>query len=160
MKARDVFLGSDGALTKRYYAELEKRGPIGIIAVNLFRAQKTSTRAKKYRGGIRGVGSFRSMAYDTKQWSLGCLSTALEEHGEALGINFGWGSDDGQPDCPWVFYVDLPTGQASFHSPNRFSNRMYSGVWDGIRGVCEDRIIAFCDAVYAGDLKSAQGAKV
>lgn len=64
MKALEVFNGSEGAITRAYYAALEQRGAAGIVAVNLFRAQKCSTRAKKYRGGIRGVGSYRGMAYD------------------------------------------------------------------------------------------------
>lgn len=64
MDAITVFEGSDGELTKTYYAELSKRGPIGEVAMNLFRAQKCSERAKVYRGGIRGKGPDYSSDWD------------------------------------------------------------------------------------------------
>lgn len=72
MNAADVYAGSDGELTKRYYSELETKGPIGLVAMNLFRAQKCSARAKVYRGGVRGRGSYKSMAYERKSWSATC----------------------------------------------------------------------------------------
>ena len=46
LDARDIYHGSDGAATTAYYNELSKRGPIGLVAVNLFRASKCSARAK------------------------------------------------------------------------------------------------------------------
>ena len=144
MKAREVFHGSDGAITRRYYAELEQIGPIGVIAMNLFRAQKCSTRAKLYRGGIRGVGSYRGMAYDRKGWSLEKLCEALFEHNL---IRYGWKVDPLEDRNPWVLYVDLPEGQVSFHSPNRYAGPEYAGDWDGILGASADRILAFCDRV-------------
>ncbi|HXI90495.1 MAG TPA: hypothetical protein VNO24_10820 [Blastocatellia bacterium] len=148
MKALEVYLGSDGALTKLYYAELEKRGPAGLVAVNLFRAQKCSTRAKVYRG--RG---YRGMAYDRKSWSMGNLVNILKQHGAALGISFGWKADPLTPfgDEPsWVLYVDLPQGQVSFHSPSRGEGPEYVGEWDG-RRLSQERIIQFCDQVYCYD---------
>lgn len=39
MKAHQVYSGSDGAATRRFYAELTKLGPHGEIAMNLFRAR-------------------------------------------------------------------------------------------------------------------------
>lgn len=117
--ALEVFKQSDGAVTRAYYADLERRGPIGVVAMNLFRAQKTSTRAKKYRGGIRGMGSYRSMAYERKAFSMAELCKMLEKHGAALGISYGWKEDPGEF-VPWVLYVDLPgLGQVSFHSLTR-----------------------------------------
>ena len=149
MKALEVFNGSEGALTRAYYAALEQHGAAGIVAVNLFRAQKCSTRAKKYRGGIRGIGSYRGMAYDRKAWSMANLCTALAKHGEALGIVYGWKRDPLAFTNPWVLYVDLPNGQVSFHSPTRGDGPDYAGDWDAMRA-SEERILAFCDGVMHG----------
>ena len=108
MNALDVYNGSDGELTKRYYAALESRGPSGMIAMNLFRAQKCSARAKVYRGGGRGRGSYRSM---------GLLCEILAKHGVELGIRYGWKQDPqtvfGMATA-WVLYVDLPTARSVF----------------------------------------------
>ena len=109
MRSLDVFAASDGALTKRYYAELEQRGPVGVVALNLFRAQKCSSRAKKYRGGIRGVGSYKSMAYERKNWSLENLCRILKQHGAELGIRFGWKLDPEEAFHSWVLYVGPST---------------------------------------------------
>lgn len=147
MNAHDVFEGSDGALTRQYYAELEKRGPRGLVALNLFRAQKTSSRAKKYRGGIRGVGRYKDMAYERKQWSMKLLSEILKEHGEALGIQWGWKTDPAADFHTWVMYIDIPQqGQVSFHSPTRGVGPEYPGNWDGKRE-SQPRILEFCDQV-------------
>ncbi len=152
MLAIDVYKGSDGELTKRYYAELEKCGPIGLVALHLFRAQKASERAKLYRGGVRGQGSFRSMAYDKKTWSMQNLCKALAQHGDALGIRYGWKEDlntvfDNR--ASWVLYVDLPQGQVSFHSPSRGIGPNYPGDWDGQRGMSVQRIVDFCESLFA-----------
>ena len=145
-----VFQGSDGDLTRRFYAELEKRGPIGLVAVNLFRAQKTSTRAKLYRGGVRGRGSYKSMAYDTKRWSMENLVKVLTLHGAALGIAFGWKEDTATvfgERASWVLYADLPQGQVSFHSPDRLAGPLYAGEWDKQHHLSAERVIQFADAV-------------
>ena len=149
MKAIEVYAGSDGELTKRYYDELQQHGPIGEIAVNLFRAHKYSARAKVYRGGVRGKGSYKSMAYDRKNWSIGLLCKSLQEHGEVLGISFGWKKDPQQEYHSWVMYVDLPGGQVSFHSAHRLDGPDYSGEWCGDHRSAE-RIIEFCDRVHSG----------
>jgi hypothetical protein len=142
-----VYRGSDGAATRRLYAALEKRGPIGIVALNLFRAQKCSKRAKKY-GPYSGKGemSYRDLSYERKGFSLKQLTEVLQTHGATLGITFGWGRDDNQPFNKWVLYIDLTVGQVSFHSPERFDGPDYSGGWDGLR-MSEERIIEFCQGV-------------
>lgn len=139
-----IYLGSDGAATKALYARLEKLGAVGVIAVNLFRAQKASERAKVYRGGVRGRGSCRSMAYDRKEWSIGNLCAVLTEHGEACGIAWGWGEDARQPYHRWVLYADLPTGQVSFHGAVRGPGPDYAHGWDGVPGQSADRIVRWC----------------
>lgn len=149
MNAYRIYKGSDGALTRRLYAELDSRGPVGLVAMNLFRAQKCSTRAKKY-GPYSGVGgkSYRDLAYDRKGWALQQLAGILMEHGADLGITFGWGRDHGQVRNTYVLYVDLPEGQVSFHSPERFDGPDYPGDWDG-RRMSEERIIEFCQKVIS-----------
>ncbi len=149
MTAHEVYAGSDGALTRRFYAALEKRGAAGIIALYLFRAQKCSRRAKKY-GPYAGAGgrSYRDMAYERKGWSLKQLTEVLREHSAQLGIMWGWGRDELQSFNKWVLYVDLPQlGQVSFHSSERYEGTDYPGDWDGKRA-SEERIIKFCQRIF------------
>lgn len=86
------------------------------------------------------------MAYDRKNWSMGNLCQCLTEHGASLGIAWGWKIDPKEVRHRWVLYVDLPHGQASFHSERRGIGPDYAGKWDHT-GASEDRIIAFCDEV-------------
>jgi hypothetical protein len=147
MTAAEIFNGSDRYATKAYYRELTERGPLGIVAMNLFRAQKCSSRAKVYRGGIRGRGSFKSMAYERKQWSMAELVKTLMSQPHLDGIVFGWKRDEAAQFGPeWVLYVDLPQGQVSFHSPGRGEGPDYPGDWDR-KHRSEKRILAFCDSV-------------
>lgn len=141
-------------MTRAYYAALERRGPIGEFAANLMRAQKASTRAKRYRGGISGVGSFSDLAYQKKGQSLIRLCDSLLKHGPALRyagdtetIRWGWKIDPLQPHAKWVLYIDLPLGQVSFHSTERFGGPDYPAEFDGAH-VSAARIIAFCDFVF------------
>lgn len=147
MKALEVYEGSDGELTKRYYAELEERGAWGVVAVNLFRAQKNSTLAKVYRGGVKGIGSYRSMAYDRKQWAMQNLVHALLKHAASLGISWGWKHDPKAFGPAEVLYIVLHTGQVSFHSPARLEGPDFDGNWDGQHKSAE-RILKFCDQVF------------
>lgn len=143
--ARAVFDGSNGVLTTAFYAELESRGPLGLIAQHLFRAVKTSTRAKAYR---RGRG-YKTASYEVKGWSLTCLCAALGEYdrGNWPPFSWGWRTDPTKPHTPHILYVDLPGhGQVSFHSTGRFTGPDYPNEWDG-SGLSADRIIAFCDEI-------------
>lgn len=149
VRAIDVYAGSNGDLTKRYYAELEKLGPVGIVAVNLFRAQKCSTRAKLYRGGDSN-GRYRDQAYRRKNWSIENLSAILNQHADSLGIVYGWKEDPNQEFHSWVLYIQLPEcGQVSFHSAVRLNGPTFLGVWDGVHR-SEERILAYCDSVMKG----------
>jgi hypothetical protein len=150
MRANEIFWTSDAQKTKTYYAALAKRGPAGDLAINLMRAQKSSTRAKQYHGGIRGVGSFRDLAYAAKNGAILNLCQVLDRHGRRLKIRFGWKRDPlvvfgCRPS--WVLYIDLPQGQVSFHSPEQLSAHAYHGDWDH-EHKSEERILAFCDSVY------------
>lgn len=141
MTPLQVYLGSDGDETKALYARLETFGPIGQVAVNLFRASKCSARAKVYRGG-----GYKGAAYDRKQWSVDNLCKILNEHGATLGIRFGWKQDPEQEYHDWVLYVDLPQGQVSFHAASRGAGPDYPSDWDG-RHESATRIIQFCDSI-------------
>lgn len=151
-----TYNGSDGDRTKALYARLEQRGPIGQIAVNLFRAQKASARAKVYRGGDKG-GRYRDQAYQRKQWSIDNLATILIQHADVVGITWGWAEDPAQEYHKVVLYIDLPTGQASFHTERRGQGPAYASSWDGRRGETVGRICRFvacyldCPNVTAAD---------
>lgn len=145
-----VYEGSDSNLTMALYRELEKRGSIGVVAVNVFRACKASSRAKIYRGGIPGQGSYRAMAYQRKAWAVNNLATELLA--SSLGIRWGWGVDRESVGFEHVLYVDLPkAGQISLHGAGRGIGPDYSGQWDGVRGVQGKRISKWISDVMRGD---------
>ncbi len=135
-----VYYGSDGEATKTLYSRLDTLGPAGAVALNLFRAHKNSARAKVYRGGIRGEGSFRRMAYDRKRYAMDNLARVLGEHAEALGISWGWGVDDTQEHHSAVLYIDTPKGQVSFHTEKRGPGPDYPHEWDHSRDEGAGRI--------------------
>lgn len=146
MNVQAIYEGSDGEATKKLYAKLETLGAIGIIALNLFRACKASERAKKYRRRYKGA------AYDKKNWSLKLLSDALASYtprGIAYGIRWGWKEDPTQEFHKWVLYVDLPTGQVSFHAAAPLAKLRYHGEWDG-QHISARRIVAYVDHVLNG----------
>lgn len=138
-----VYLGSNGDVTSEFYKKLSALGPAGEVAVNLFRACKTSERAKNYRGRYRGAG------YDRKQYSIDNLARILEEHGEHLELQWGWKIDTlAQHAHPWVLYVDVPTGQVSFHTNHRSEGPDYPGDWDRAIGTAPSRICAWCVELF------------
>lgn len=147
-----VYKGSNGEATKAFYAQIETKGGVGILAVNLFRACKASERAKLYRGRARGRGSYRSMAYEKKEWSIGNLCEALTE--DAVGISWGWGVDQALRDRDdphhHVLYIDLPTGQVSFHTGSRLAGPDYAKGWDGVRGASAERICRWIAEMTGG----------
>ena len=145
-----TYNGSDGDKTKALYQALERCGPQGIVAMNLFRACKCSARAKVYRGGVRGKGSYKSMAYDRKQWSIDNLAKALSHHQADLSFRWGWAVDPKQSKHKDVLYVELPTGQVSFHTEPRGLGPDFPGEWDGVRGMAPERISRFCASVIEG----------
>jgi len=147
-----VYTGSNGDATKALYAQLGTFGPAGGVALNLFRACKTSERAKKYRGG-NGNGRYRDQAYATKSWSLDNLCEALEWAAPKLGITWGWAVDTKMsPDAPHreVIYIDTPCGQVSFHNDRRGAGPAYTGRWDGQPGQAPARICTWIDAIMNG----------
>jgi hypothetical protein len=142
-----IYYGSNGIATKELYSHLEKLGAIGMVALNLFRAQKSSSRAKKYHGGIGGGISYRDLAYEKKQYSMNLLCESLSKNAESLGIKWGWKVDENQAYHKWVLYVELPElGQVSFHTDKRGKGNDYQADWDGCHA-SEERIIKFVECV-------------
>lgn len=150
ISVRSVYYGSDAAKTRSLLRTLESLGLIGRIAAQLFRAQKYSTRAKSYRGGIRHASgkrtSFRTIAYGSKETALDNLCSVLARPGH--GLVWGWKEDAHQRHAKHVIYIDLPNGQVSFHSPHRLAGPEYPGNWDGDRA-SEQRIIEFCQNILS-----------
>lgn len=144
-----VYQGSDGDATKALYIRLEALGIAGDVAVNLFRAQKASERAKVYRGR-----QYRAAAYDRKQWSMDNLCAALSTHAAAAGIAWGWGEDPATIGYPHVLYIELPTGQVSFHTAQRGEGPPYAGAWDGVKGQSADRILRWVGRLLDGALQT------
>lgn len=143
MNAAAIYEGSNGDATKALYTKLETLGPTGVIAMNLFRAQKCSTRAKAYSR------RYKADAYDRKNWSMGLLCKALTESASALGIEWGWKQDPHQEFHNWVLYVEIPTGQVSFHAANRMCAKDYAGEWDG-SGLSAERIVRWTQQILDG----------
>ena len=166
--AERVFKESDAGLTVAYYRRLCAIGPVGVIAMNLFRASKTSSRAKVYRGR-----HYREASYGIKNYSLSELYKALAaigelcwncgrraaDHNEHLlcpsqkslfnnSRSWGWKRDPKTRDYEWVLYVDIPTGQASFHSPTRGDGPDYAGAWNPGEGSTA-AVLAFCEQLSA-----------
>lgn len=141
MTVLETYCGSDGEATKALYARLEAVGPAGIIALNLFRAQKCSSRAKEYRR--RG---HKSDAYDRKSWSLFNLCRELTFHADNYKMKWGWKKDPEQAMHCWVLYVELPTGQVSFHAAGRGMGPDYPFPWDGTH-ISAERIVRWCGIV-------------
>ena len=146
-----VFQGSDSARTRKFLSHLEKQGQPGRIAAALFRAQKASSKAKLYSGGIErsngGFSSFRTLSYEKKSQALKALCSLLLV--DSAGIEWGWGRDEENSRAPHVLYLELPTGQVRFHSAERLAGPDYPGNLDGERA-SEARIIAYCDQFAEG----------
>lgn len=141
----DIYLASNPDATRALYARLEALGPVGIVALNLFRAQKASARAKVYRR------SYKGMAYDKKQWSMDNLCRELSAHASDLNIRFGWKQDPLQSFHNWVLYVDLPdnVGQVSFHTSARGLGPDYPADWDRIPEASPPRICRWCSSLLS-----------
>jgi hypothetical protein len=140
--AWEVFRQTNGDVTKAYYELLNSKSVDGQLGVALFRAQKRSTAAKNYRGR-----RFKSAAYDVKNWSLGEICRVLTEF--ALPYRWGWKRDPNTPGYEQVLYVELPTGQCSFHSATRLDGPEFEGEWSGVHNSTEV-ILAFCDLAMTG----------
>lgn len=152
-----IFEGSNGDATRMLYRDLESFGPMGVIGVNLFRACKCSERAKLYR---KGPGH-KTAAYERKDWSIQNLAAALHEQQakQLLDLKWGWAIDEdlrerGDPHHH-ILYVELPTGQVSFHVGQRYAGPDFAGQWDGEKGIAADRICRFVVTLFKHAVLSA-----
>lgn len=149
MDAQQIYFGSNGGASRSFCSKLEKLGPLGRIAAQLFRVQKASTRAKAYRGGIRRSDgkhfSYRDMAYDRKGECIEALSRLLDL--DDCGLKWGWGRDEKQRKAKYVLYIELPVGQVSFHCTSRYGGKDFAGEWDGLN-LSQERVIEFCQRVF------------
>lgn len=145
--AVDIYLGSCGGRTRSYLSKLEKLGFEGKVAAQLFRAQKASSKAKLYMGGLTNV-SYSTLAYDAKAKALSRLCELLVD--DLTGVTWGWQEDLSEDYALWVLYVELPNGQVSFHSPERMTGPSFVGKWDGDHE-SDRRILQFCDDVFGYD---------
>lgn len=127
IRVLSVYLDSCAASTRSLYEDLQRCGPAGALAVNLLRACKKSERAKDYRG--RGARSFKIASYEGKEWAVANVCVLLTANHD-LVKSWGWGTDDKQPVHKHVLYVDLPTGQVSFHTGARWIGPDYQGQWN------------------------------
>jgi hypothetical protein len=155
-RVRLIYEGSDGAATKALYTELAGYGPIGIVAINLFRAQKCAARATFISDWIATLpraeqehqnAHYAVLVFSRRHYALVQLAAVLGECAADLGIGYGWGCDLTAPRYPWVLYVDLPTGQVSFHALTKGDGPAYPGVWDGVVDASAERIIAFVNLI-------------
>ena len=144
MTSLAILRQSNGYVTKSFYADLNACGFEGELACALFRAQKRSEAAKSYRGG-----KYRRAAYDVKNWSLSEICRILQSGASTCSMAWGWQRDPATPGYEWVLYVDLPTGQVSFHSAERLTGPEYQATWDRQK-ISRERILAFCDYVLFG----------
>jgi hypothetical protein len=143
---RECYRGSDGKKTMALFDRLHFSGENGELAILLFRAIKASSRAKVYRGKSDTGESYRSLAYNKKGDTLKQLAEFLDNAGCGSSV-FGWKIDEhAEHQNRWVFYVELSTGQVSFHSPTRHQGPTFDGSWDR-SGESEERIIRFCEEV-------------
>jgi hypothetical protein len=144
MNPWEVYKQQNGDITKAYYAEMNAKGYAGMLAVALFRAQKRSDAAKRYRNHFSGD------AYDVKNWSLEQVVAILTRHD--FGFEWGWKEDPHTPGFTWVLYVDLPTGQCSFHTRHpicaarKCEIKRYTGRWNPGEGSLT-AILLYCDSV-------------
>ena len=148
--AHAVFHGSDASATRAYYRRLSDLGFDGRLAVQLMRVQKASSRAKLYRG------EHGRHAYRNKEQAMAGLTALLAQ--SDCGLKWGWGVDDSPGrthPCRHVLYVDLPTGQVSFHAMARGAGPDYAGGWDGVSKASEGRVVTFAQVVERGGLANS-----
>ena len=147
-----AFVGSDGELTKRVTAHLRTLGEPGQLASWLFTIQKSSSRAKVYRRRRH-----KGASYGRKDWAICQLTALLAAWPDAP--TWGWGIDELTFGYPHVLYIDLPTGQVSFHTSTRHDGPAYPGTWDGQADASAQRIITYAANLVAagiGGLETAQ----
>jgi hypothetical protein len=150
---RAACLESRAWYTRWILRQLTACGPLGQVAAELVRIQKAGTQAGVYRGTAASGNSFRELALRRKREHLLKLVGLLGSMRPAP--SWGWANDPLQPQARWVLCLDLPTGQVSFHSSERFEGPDYTRRRESDVSPREHRILAFCDALLSGTLPAA-----
>lgn len=94
------------------------------------------------------------MAYDRKNWSVNNLCDALTDHADTLDIVWGWRVDPKTRGFENVFYVEIPTGQVSFHQSSRGKGPDYPKEWDQLVGVGPTRICRWIEQILEGKVSN------
>lgn len=143
-----IYAHSGGEETQALFAELEALGAMGVLAKNLFRAQKCTQRALDQAATV-----WAHYAMGRKRWALDQLLDQLRvtPPAELPGITYGWVSDldAGDPERPYALVVTLPTGTVSFRSKILHPGpTLPRAAWDGAdMPTIVARILAFVDLV-------------
>ena len=127
-------LGSDAAKRFRDYRPTLEGGPNPRDTVRLWMVR----------------GSYAADAYGRKDEALREAVRLLAD----TDLTWGWATDPARVGRRYseVLYVDLPTGQVSFHASSRLPNCPdYPGEWDGVPGASTRRIEAAVRAVLGLD---------
>src|SRR5262245_29901403 len=90
---------------------LGSHGPIGLIALAAFRAQRAKW--------ISDLPHARSAAAKRRRNAIDRLSVVLSEYAESAEIAWGWKLCEHAHKSPHVICIDLPTGQISFRTYSR-----------------------------------------
>lgn len=139
--AEVAFDASDASLTIGYQDALLQRGAIGQVAFGLFRAQKRSAKAKKYRR------SNRRNAYDSKNDAIKYVDAALTLSKDVDYIEgWGWQYDPATIGYENVLYVQTCFGQCSYHCAQKFSDKVFRWEWD-TNSSSRQTVLRLCDAV-------------
>ncbi len=148
MTAEEVYQENNAPTTRLLFSRLKKLGSLGLLAVELLRAQKNSDRGKLQGYKKSKVFNYSGVSYGRKAKALSNIARILLENN--LGIKWGWGEDPAEFKIPWVLYLELPTGQVSFHNRKRYEGPDYEGQWDKKNASCE-RILEFCDRLLEAE---------
>ncbi len=142
-KTEDVFNKRDGNATVALCVELSKRGLLSAAAVCLYQAQYSSARAKTYRRRSKGY------SYERKNTALMRMPRWLSR----ADIHYGWGYDATSKNYEHVLYVELATGQCSFHSSERGDGPEFKGSWN-LEVDSMTSVFRFCDQVLSLNMDS------
>lgn len=149
-KVSEALCTSNAPLSRRLCKELDSMGLMGELASLLFKAQKANEQAKSYRGKApvsrRPYGDYSK---DRMQEMLKKASYLLDAHATTMGVSWGWSVDDKPNRPPWVFCIDLPTGQVVYRLPYRGIGPDYESGF-GSEFSNDHRIAEFCAGVLDG----------
>lgn len=139
LTAVQVFYQHSGDVTKAYYEQLAAHGPMGELAVALFRALK---RSKKTTGiGFRRISRRKTEQYDyaeAYEWAVNELIRVLVTNPPSK-LPWGWRDS--------TLFVELPTGMVAFDCPEQGLAPFCPIRFEPPAESRDLRIIKFCDSL-------------